>query len=233
MYLVSIVESSEKDAKLLHGILEDYFRRADAAFVERVYKSGIDFIQSSEVSDIVFMDIQMEKLDGLETARIMRKLGSRAQLIFLANSSERAICGYEVDALDFILRPVTMGTVSFALDKALKRQASVTSTSLALKLPNGMASIPSNDITFVEVFDHNLVFHTVRGEFNVRGRLSRVYEMVDHERFILCNRSFLVNLHYVTGIWSDHLLVGNTKIAVSKSHRKEIASRFAAYLEKK
>lgn len=233
MYLVSIVDSSEKDVKILHTILEQYFRNIDAAYVERVYKSGIEFIQSSESSDIVFIEMNMDRLDGLETARIMRKLGSQAQLIFMAGSSEHAIRGYEVDALDYLVKPLSSGAVSFAMDKAMRHIRNMASSSLALKLQNGMASIPANDITYVEVFDHNLVFHTVKGEYNVRGRLSKVYEMLDHDRFILCNRSFLVNLRFVTGIWSDHLMVGNTKITVSKSHRKEITSRFAAYLEKK
>lgn len=233
MLLVSIVDSNGKDVHQLHSVLEDYFNRINTSYVEQVFKTGVEFIQSAQNSDIVFMDMQLDKLDGLETARIMRKLGSQAQLIYTAKSAERAICGYEVDALDFLLKPVSANAVSFALDKAMKRLESATSTSLALKLPNGMASISSNDITYVEVFDHNLVFHTVRGEFNVRGRLSKVYEMLDPERFILCNRSFLVNLRYVSGIWSDHVLVGNTKITVSKSHRKEIVSRFSAYLDSK
>lgn len=233
MLLISIVDNKGTDAQQLHDILDGYFRRTGTAYVERIYQSGIEFIQSSEPSDIVFMDIQMDKLDGLETARIMRKLGSQAQLIFITKAADRAIQGYEVDALDYLLKPAAPAAVTTALDKAMNRMERMTSTSLALKLQNGITTISSNDITYVEVFDHNLVFHTTRGEFNVRGRLSKVYESLNPEHFILCNRSFLVNLRYVTGIWSDHLTVGSVKIAVSKSHRKEISSRFAAYLEKK
>lgn len=233
MYLVSIIDSSEKDVSLLHGILEDYFGRSGTTYVDQVYRSGLEFIQTAANCDIVFIETQLEKLDGFETASIMRKLGSQAQLIFLAGSSELAIRGYEVDALDYLLKPVSYAAVSFALDKALRRLEKSESSAIALKLQNGMATIPSNDITYVEVFDHNLVYHTLGGEYNVRGKLSKVYELLDHDRFILCNRSFLVNLRYVTGIWSDHVTVGNVKITVSKSHRKEIASRFAAFLERK
>lgn len=231
MLLVSIVDSHEKDVAHLQGLISDYFRRTGVAYAEQVYKNGMEFIRSSDNSDIVFMDIQLNRLDGLETARIMRKLGSEAQLIFVTRSAEFAIRGYEVDALDFILKPAGKSNIAFALDKAIKHLERRSSVSLAIKLPNGLASLSSNDITYVEVFDHNLVYHTTKGDFNVRGRLSDVYEKLDPERFMICNRSFIVNLRYVSGIWSDYVLIGDTKISVSKSHRKEILARFSAFLE--
>lgn len=233
MLLVSIVDGHEKDVVHLQELISDYFRRTGVAYAEQVYKNGMEFIRSTDNSDIVFMDVQLERLDGLETAKIMRKLGSEAQLIFVTRAAELAIRGYEVDALDYILKPAGKGNIVFALDKAMKRIERRSSVSLALKLSNGIASLSSNDITYVEVFDHNLVYHTTKGDFNVRGRLSDVFEKLDPERFIVCNRSFIVNLRFVSGIWSDHVLVGDTKISVSKSHRKEILARFSAFLEGK
>ena len=141
MLLISIVDQSEQDVAHLHSLLEDYFRRTGTAYAERVFRSGMDFIRSSENSDIVFMDIQLEKLDGLETARIMRKLGSEAQLIFITRMAQLAINGYAVDALDFILKPAEPSAVSFALDKAFQRLENRSCTFLALKLPNGTASV--------------------------------------------------------------------------------------------
>lgn len=232
MLLISIVDHSEEDIARLHSILEDHFHRTGTAYAERVYRSGMDFIRSSENSDIVFMETQLDRLDGLETAGIMRQLGSDAQLIFLTRTPQLAIKGYAVDALDFLVKPVEPAAVSFALDKAIRRLENRSCTFLALKLSNGTASVSANDITFVEVFDHNLVYHTVNGDYTVRGRLSDVYEKLDHDKFIACNRSFIVNLRYVTEIRSDHVLLGGTKIAVSKSHRKEIQTRFSAYLDK-
>lgn len=233
MLLISIVDHSQEDTTHLQELLEDYFRRGGTAYAQRVYKSGMDFVRSPENSDIVFLETQLDRLDGLETARIMRKLGSEAQLIFVSRRPELAIQGYAVDALDFLLKPLDPAAVSFALDKAVSRLERRSSTFLALKLPNGTASVCANDITYVEVFDHNLVYHTTGGDYTVRGRLSDVYEKLDHDKFIACNRSFIVNLRHVTAIGSDHVMLGSTKIPVSKSHRREIQTRFSAYLDKK
>ena len=233
MLLVSIIDPSKEDVTRLSALIEHYFRRSSTAYVQRVYQSGMEFVRSAENSDIVFLETNLEKLDGLETARIIRKLGSEAQLIFIARGAEMAIHGYSVDALDYLLKPVEPTAVERALDKAVRRLSSRSCAYLALKLPNGTASISTNDITYVEVFDHNLVYHTTGGDYTVRGRLGDVYEQLDHDYFLACNRSFIVNLRYVTEICTDHVVLNGTKISVSKSHRKEIQSRFSAFMDKR
>ena len=233
MLLVSIIDPSKEDVTRLSALIERYFRRSGTAYVQRVYQSGMEFVRSAENSDIVFLETNLEKLDGLETARIIRKLGNEAQLIFIARGAEMAIHGYSVDALDYLLKPVEPAAVECALDKAVRRLSSRSCAYLALKLPNGRASISTNDITYVEVFDHNLVYHTTGGDYTVRGRLGDVYEQLDHDYFLACNRSFIVNLRYVTEICTDHVILNGTKISVSKSHRKEIQSRFSAFMDKR
>ena len=233
MLLVSIIDPSKEDVTRLSALIEHYFRRSSTAYVQRVYQSGMEFVRSAENSDIVFLETNLEKLDGLDTARIIRKLGSEAQLIFVARGAEMAIHGYSVDALDYLLKPVEPTAVERALDKAVRRLSSRSCAYLALKLPNGTASISTNDITYVEVFDHNLVYHTTGGDYTVRGRLGDVYEQLDHDYFLACNRSFIVNLRYVTEICTDHVILNGTKISVSKSHRKEIQSRFSAFMDKR
>lgn len=233
MLLVSIIDPSKEDVTHLSALIERYFRRSGTAYVQRVYQSGMEFVRSAENSDIVFLETNLEKLDGLETARIIRKLGNEAQLIFIARGAEMAIHGYSVDALDYLLKPVELAAVERALDKAVRRLSSRSCAYLALKLPNGTASISTNDITYVEVFDHNLVYHTTGGDYTVRGRLGDVYEQLDHDYFLACNRSFIVNLRYVTEICTDHVILNGTKISVSKSHRKEIQSRFSAFMDKR
>lgn len=233
MLLVSIIDPSKEDVTRLSALIERYFRRSGTAYVQRVYQSGMEFVRSAENSDIVFLETDLEKLDGLETARIIRKLGNEAQQIFIARGAEMAIHGYSVDALDYLLKPVEPAAVERALDKAVRRLSNRSCAYLALKLPNGTASISTNDITYVEVFDHNLVYHTTGGDYTVRGRLGDVYEQLDHDYFLACNRSFIVNLRYVTEICTDHVILNGTKISVSKSHRKEIQSRFSAFMDKR
>ena len=198
--------------------------------ITHVYSDGLDFIRSTENHDIVFLDIQMKTLDGLETARFLRKIGKESILIFVTNMAQFAIKGYEVDALDFIIKPATKESIAYVLDKAMKRLSESSSNTFSLKTPDGTVLVSENEISYVEVFDHNLVYHTTKGEYTVRGRLSDVQEKLNPERFVVCNRSFLVNLRYVSNITSDYLMIGDTRISISKSHRKELMQRFSSFL---
>ena len=231
MMMISIAENRESEAEALRRMVEDYCASAGIAAAVRTYAGGMELVRSTGTCDLLLLSYQMEKLDGLETARILRKLGSTAELIFLSDSAEPAIHGYEVGAMDFLLKPVSAETLRPALDRAVRRLESRACGVLALKVSGGTVGVAANDITYIEVFDHNLVYHTVKGDYNVRGRLSDVYEQLDPERFLLCSRSFIVNMRHVSGIFGDHLMVSGAKIPVSKSHRRELLDRFAGYLE--
>ena len=231
MLLIAVVDDDPKDAELLKECVENYCRMNDLPVMIHVYQDGLDLIRSTENHDIIFLDIQMGKLDGLETARFIRKINKETILIFVTNMAQFAIKGYEVDALDFILKPPSMSSIVYVLDKAMKRlDGSGDKTQFMLKTSEGNISLSANEITYVEVFDHNLVYHTTRGEYTVRGRLSDVIEKLSPDRFVMCNRSFIVNLRHVSNVTSDSLHIGDTRISVSKSHRKELMKRFSSFL---
>ncbi len=230
MLLVAIVDDDERDSSQLSGLVENYFQQHNVPAMVRIYRDGLDFIRATEHHDIVFMDIQMDKLDGLDAAHLMRKINREACLIFVTNMAQFAIKGYEVDALDFIVKPATGTAIAYVLDKALRRLNDNISMAFSIKTADGVVSLSTNDITYVEVFDHNLIYHTVKGDYSVRGRLSDVSEKLDRNRFVLCNRSFVVNLRYVSNIGTDSLNIGDTRISVSKSHRKELMQRFSSFL---
>lgn len=230
MLRLAIVDDNPNDSAALSALVAEYFKNHHQAYAIQVFNAPLDFIRSTENHDIVFMDIRMDTLDGIEVARIMRKINTESVLIFVTHMAQLAIKGYEVDALDFIVKPADQFSINYVLSKALTRLENTTSTIFALKTTNGIVSLSSNDITYVEVFDHNLAYHTTRGVYEVRGRLSDVVKRLDPNRFIICNRSYVVNLRYVSSACSEYLVVDGTKIFISKSHSKEIMRHFTNFL---
>ena len=199
MLLIAIVDDERSDSSALKALVDTYFQQNRQAYMIHVFNGALDFIRSTENHDIVFMDIRMDKLDGLEVARIMRKINTDSVLIFVTHMAQLAIKGYEVDALDFIVKPADQGSINYVLDKAMKRLEGVSNAAFALKTSDGIVSLSTNDIIYVEVFDHNLVYHTTKGNYDIRGRLSDVMKRLDPKRFIMCNRSYVVNLRYEIG----------------------------------
>ncbi len=230
MLLIAIVDDDPGDAARLKSCVAEYCAKNGQSAAVRLFSDGLDLVRSPENHDLVFLDIQMGKLDGLETARFLRKISQDTILIFVTNMAQFAIKGYEVDALDFILKPVTQESISYVMDKAMRRVDGNANAHFSLKTPEGIVSLSANDITYVEVYDHNLIYHTLKGEYTVRGRLSDVAEKLNPERFVSCSRSYIVNLRHVSSVTADDLLIGETRIPVSKSHRKELMKRFSSFL---
>ena len=230
MLMIAIVDDDARDSALLRSQVEHFFSEKKEACIIKTYSDGLDFIRSSEEYDIVFLDIRMDKLDGIETARILRKINKDSLLIFVTYMAQFAIKGYEVDAMDFIVKPTDQFSIDHVLEKAMKRISSRVGVPLMLKTANGVVSLSSKSVYYVEIYNHDLIYHTEEGDFKVRGRLSDVCEKLEDHQFILCSRSYLANLRYISSVGSGFLVVHGEKIPISKSHRKGIEERFINYL---
>lgn len=93
MLLIAIVDDERSDSSALKALVDTYFQQNRQAYMIHVFNGALDFIRSTENHDIVFMDIRMDKLDGLEVARIMRKINTDSVLIFVTHMAQLAIQG--------------------------------------------------------------------------------------------------------------------------------------------
>lgn len=103
----------------MKGIVVDYAEKKRKKVSVDIFRSGVDFIgDGTAVYDIVFLDIEMPLLNGIETAKKLRKFDSDVCIIFVTNMPQFALKGYEVDALDYVLKPVN----SFNIKNTVKRR---------------------------------------------------------------------------------------------------------------
>lgn len=124
MVNVAIVEDEDAAAAILSNCLDKYAsaKREGVEFSVCRYHDAVSFLENYRSRfDIVFMDIQLPDLDGMEAAKKLRRLDSSVTLIFVTNMANFAVRGYEVDALDFIVKPVEYFSFALKLDRALER----------------------------------------------------------------------------------------------------------------
>lgn len=232
MLLIAVVDDDQQEMQQLVDYVEHYFQEKGEEHIIYRYSDGVEFIRSRELYDIVFLDIRLGEMDGMDAARFLRIVNKEAQLIFVTHMAQFAIRGYEVDAMDFIIKPIDQYSIERVLDKAIKRITDYRNVTLALKTSDGIVRIASGSIYYVEVYDHDLIYHTEQGDYKVRGSLAEARRKLDDRQFIQCNRSYLVNMRHIKRVRSDYVEVSDARVQISKSHQKEIEQRFVNYLGK-
>lgn len=183
------------------------------------------------VYDIIFLDIEMEPINGIETARIIRKTDGNVVIIFVTKMAQCAVNGYEVDAMGFIVKPVDPKTVWLNLDKARRTISRSRGIDIVLTIDNGVKKLSSNSIYYVEISDHYLIYHTDEGDFSMRTRktLGEAAKELGPS-FKQYSRCYLLNLNYVSRVDGTAVTVGNSEIFISRAKRKDIIQDMANYL---
>lgn len=226
MILIAIVDDDRQDGQALKECIERYFEGRNTAYLIQRFFSGVEFIRSRTAYDIVFMDIRIADMNGLDAAYFLRIINKDAKLIFVTHMVQMAIRGYEVGAMDFIAKPVARTAVERAMERALDSLKKYEGGCFALETMDGLVSLPVCGLYYVEVSDHNLVYHTQQGDYRVRGRFGEVREKLNDRFLVPCGRSHLVNMRHVQSVHSDHLMVNGVRIQVAKSRHKKIEQAF-------
>ena len=232
-YFASIIEDDADDARYLRECLLRYGTEHDCAFQIRTFGRAEAFLAGDRsVDDIVFMDVDLGNgwINGMEAARSLRRQGSMAVLFFVTNMPQYAPGGYEVDAIDYCIKPIHYSSLSVKLDKAVRVLAQRAGVPLRVKTREGVRVVSSADILYIEVKGHELMFHTVQGVVDSYGGLSEREAELKGREFARCSASALVNLRYVTGLYGDEVALGESRIKIGRSKKKEFLACLNQYL---
>ena len=222
MLQIAIIEDEERYAQELDAFIRRYAEETSRQIRITHYRDGEDLIEDySGRFDILLMDIQMQFMDGMTAAEKIRERDQQVQIIFITNRNDYAIRGYEVDALDYVLKPVSYFIFAQKLNKAMSRIEGRTGASLAISTKNGVRRIRTEELYYVESDAHNLIYHTKNGEFVTRGRLRDAEKNLEGKGFFRSNKCYLVNLQCVDGISDGCCEIGGEKLLISRARRSD------------
>ncbi len=148
--------------------------------------------------DMIFLDIFMPQVDGIEAARRLRKKDGICEIVFATTSRRHGMEGYEIHALDYLTKPFTQLEVDGVMDWFLRQRAEKR-RELTVRTPEGEEAIRAQDILYIESRGHSCVIHARQQELSVRGSIDELAAGLDTS-FFRCHKSFLLNFAHVAEI---------------------------------
>jgi DNA-binding LytR/AlgR family response regulator len=180
--------------------------------------------------DVLFLDIEMPRLDGMSAARQIRERDEQVTIIFITNMAQYAIHGYEVGALDFLLKPVSYDALEMRLIKLLKLVQARQESGILLSLGSGLRRLRVSELLYVELVGHDLVYHLRDESISLRGSMREAEEQLRGKPFFKCNSCYLVNLDHVRAVSDGVAVVGGDRLQISRARKKAFMEALAAHL---
>ena len=231
MVRIAIVEDDELYISQLQQYLTDYQKQSGEDFDIKVYRDGDAVTADYKAQhDIILMDIQMRFVDGMTAAEEIRRMDSEVIIIFITNMPQYAIRGYEVGALDYILKPVAYFAFTQKLGRAVARLKKKTQTPVVIQIKGGgVQRLDVSDVYYVESQAHNLVYHTQEGVFVSSGTMKQAEESLSGMNFSRGNKGYLINLAHVEGVREKCALVKGERLLISRPRMNAFMQELTKY----
>ena len=229
---MAIIEDSGQELSLLERCLQSYLSSRQVYRVIDTYTSGEAFLENwpSKSYDLVFLDILMEGISGIEVARKIRETDSECLLIFISSSKEYALQGFEVRAFDYLLKPLSEERFQKTMDLCQNELAKHIRY-IEVKESRTLVKIPLNEIIYTDYYNHYIQIHTA-------ARLIRSYQQFDvfsplllcYPQFLCCYRNCIVNMDHVDSVDKhDFVMENGERVPITRGNRNSIYQQYADY----
>lgn len=194
------------------------------------YVSGETLTSAAEKFeyDCIFLDILLEKMNGIDTARQLREQGYSGLIVFVSNTDYYALKGYAVNAYGYFLKPLAKDTVMTIFDALLEKSQK---TKLLISVKSSILSINTADIIYIESRGREVKIVTKDTIYSAVATLYSLEAQLDAISFARCHKGYILNFQYIREISSQHIIMENGEtIPLGRNYKNEVRERFLSYL---
>ena len=235
MIKFAICDDEPLMAQALAGHLADYMKeKSMTAYSVSNFSDGRTLLESAGSFDVIFLDIQMEQPDGMETARLLRRRGDHSLLVFVTVLKELVFDAFQVEAYDYLLKPLDSARFKQTMNRVLRSLEQRTAEDIVIQRGTGCEVVLLSDIVYCEVLGRKIYLHKSDGTVSdYYDKLEDLERRVDG-RFFKCHRSYLVNLDYVRGCQDGQvLLFQGERIPASRLRERELTQALLRYMKER
>ncbi len=233
MIHIAICDDSIVDRKILERILIAMFKVHNLEILVDQFSSGEEFLAQHQPGKyaILFLDIIMGDLNGIETGKRIRKIDTELEIIYCSSSMDFTLASYEVFAFGYLVKPFDATKISALIDYFLQKKPAYQTRYIKVRSNYKEYVIHYKDILYVESEDKRVLFHTTnQGIIPIYEKLSEIQEQLKDVRFLRCHQSYLVNMdHIVKATATDFVLMNNELVPIRKRERKQLLDAYKEY----
>ena len=232
---IAICDDEKDIRELIANKVEKQYPDAEIIF----FQSGEELLLVDESIDILFLDIQMSGIDGMETARELRKKDKSVILVFVTAVEEYVFQAFDVGAFNYIVKPIDDGKFSDVLHRAVDEWSS---QNINEKEPEERYVLINNsgvhtkvildEIVYAEVFNRKVVIHKLDGEIEYYGKMSDL-ESLAGDSFFRSHRAYLINFKYVEKYDATTIYLERGTVLMAKQNYPEFVKKYMKYIQKR
>lgn len=232
MIHIAICDDEKPMSDQIRAMASAFFRGKNTETAILQFSCGEELLGYSGEIDILFLDIRMKGLDGMETARKLRAEGFRGFLVFITVLRETVFQSFEVQAYDYLVKPVEEEGFKRTMERLYASMQNAGENSLLVQKGHESRLVSLDDIVFCEIIDRKIYLNLASSEvIDYYGRIEKLEEKLVG-RFYRCHRSFLINLKYLKSYKNGTAYMeGGREVPVSRLRGKEFSGVILQYMK--
>ncbi|MBD0403696.1 LytTR family DNA-binding domain-containing protein [Flammeovirga sp. EKP202] len=219
------------DEPLAIDIIESYIDRLDFMKVMGKCSNGVEalsFLTNHEDIDLIFLDIQMPGLNGLQ---LFRSLKNPPKVVFTTAYEQFAVEGFELDALDYLIKPIPFERFMVSVNRFLKKQEQIvvdkqpssTPEFIFVKSEKKMVKVIISEITYLESLRNYVIIHTTKGEeIATLNTIGNIETKLPESQFMRFHRSYIISLKYIESYSNAFITIDNKDLPIGRNYKEEV-----------